>query len=372
MARAANEIADEEFDDADLSTETADDGAENDTPDADDGVDTGDAGDDAGDTADESRTLEPELPAEPDAEAADTAELPPEPDAEELEDPEEAEPVPFAELDGALNYAGAGVFVPEGAPLDRLRQQLEAFRSFGDERQDLTADIERLQTTRSAEASIAADVLELVFKDWEKLDVDGLYDWAIDFKARERDIRNDLREKYLDRQAEEVAQSRTARPRRASTPAAAQAATPADAAQAERVLGDTITAALTALYARPELATLTEADKTRLSARAAERSRQLTMVAADDSLGVHGIKKGDAYLNTQQIYEWANDIAATRAEERQTRSAAGSIAARNARRLGSGVARPPVPGAAARTKADPDEWKPATTREEWRARMEMD
>lgn len=367
MARKQNEIVDEEMPDDDGLLEAP---AEGDG----EGDETGTEGDPAApvDGEREGRTLEPELPEEPAEELEENPEELPELTDEEaatekLEEgavsDEDDEGEPFEDLEGALTFKGAGVFVPEGEPLERLRASLglatRGQEAWTQERTQLAEQVRELTEIRSAEADVAADLMELVFKDFAAMDEDALYEWAVNFKAKEGQLRNDIREKWLERREKDIE-------RRASRrdPVVVER----ERAQAIEQVQTTIASTLDELYKRPELANLTKEDKVRLLARAKERAPQLTLRAADDSMIQFGIKKGEPYLNAQQMYEWALDRAEVRDSEKVKRGADKA----NARRLGKGKLRT-VPGGAgtARSKA-PDgeeEHQPAKTREEWLARM---
>lgn len=315
--------------------------------------------------ADDDDASEPAHDDEASDEASDDDEAPGQEDGEE-EDEEEFESEPFAELEGALHYKGSGVLVPEGPALERLRQQLGLAAHGSGRMSELERELEELRTTRTAETEVAGDVLELVFKDFATMDEDALYEWVVNFKANEAKLREQIRSKYLDRREAELNARATRR-----DPAELQRAAEAEQAQ----VATAATATLETLYQRPELATLTAADKTVLATRVQARLAQLTRVAADASLEQFGIKQGEPYLDAQQMYEWALDRAEARADERGRRTNAKAVADVNRRKLGKagGTKAPAGPGKG-RTKAADGEpaYTPPKDRAEWLARMEMD
>jgi hypothetical protein len=368
--RQPNEIADEEMPDDEGLLETPAAPDDDPAPAPDD--------DDEGDQ--EPRPLEPDMPEEP---AEDEGDVTPEPkpgeegeELKELTDDEAGTDVadtdaeddgkPFEELEGAVVYDGAGVFIPEGAPLDRLRQSLglatQGSQEWTRERTQLTERVKELTETRGAEAMVAADVMELVFKDFATMDADQLYEWAVQFKEKEAGLRLEIREKLLERQEQQLEARKAYR-----APADIERERTAGVAQIQTTIAST----LEQLYTRPELANLTKEDKTKLLARANERAQQLAVQARDDSMIQFGIKKGELYLNAQQIYEWALDRAEVRDSEKTRRG----VDIKNSRKLGKGkLSKAPGGGGAPRSTGGDEggEWKPAATREEWLARMEAD
>lgn len=348
----AAESADE---DDDASTPAAETPADDDTDPAQEPAPDGDDDD----------ASEPSEPA-PDDAASDEDDDAPGPEGEQETEEEDLESEPFAELEGALHYKGSGVLVPEGPALERLRQQLGLAAQGSGRMPELERELEELRTTRTAETEVAGDVLELVFKDFATMDEDALYEWAVNFKANEQRLRDQIRTKYLDRREQELTARATRR-----DPAEVQREQEAMQAQ----VTTTATATLDNLYTRPELATLTAADKTVLAERVKARLPQLTLVAADASLEEFGIKKGDRYLDAQQMYEWALDRAEARADERGRRTNAKAVAEANRRKLGkTGGPKTPAGPGKGRTKAAEGEeaYTPPKDRAEWLARMEMD
>jgi hypothetical protein len=366
--RAPNEIVDEELDD----DEGLIDAPVDDTDPAPDGDDTP-----AADGDGEGRTIDPELPEEP-AEGEEGEELEKPAEGEEGEklpeltdeeagaevDPAAAavddEGEPFEALDGARVFKGAGVFIPEGEPLERLRTSLgmaaRGSEEWTRERTELAEQVRELREVRGAEAEVAADVLELVFKDFAAMDEDALYEWAVQFKANEARLRTDIREKLLDRK-EKALERRASR----RDPAEVERERTAAVEQVQ----STIAATLETLYQRPELKNLTKEDKVKLLARSNERASQLAVQAPDDSMIQFGIKKGELYLNAQQIYEWALD----RAEVRDSAKLARGVDVVNARKLGKGKLGNAPGGARGARSAAPveEERRRPQTREEWLA-----
>jgi hypothetical protein len=365
-------IVDEEMEELEASPPADDDTATDDDAESTESDDATEQTPEDGSAADDA---DDEQPDDDDGEAAEGDEPESDDDDDDAADEDDpAEPFEFKgdkathTLEGAEYYPGKGIWMPETA-LPKLREQLAAAvrhtGSWQTEKAALESQIAEVQADASEQVKVAESVVELVFKDFDGMDEDQLYEWAVNFKRNQSALKAEVRGRMIDAREKKL----TEREHAVNQPRPEEVE-----AERERYTGyvtEQITGVFDQVFLDPAMAVLTQGDKQKLLDRA--KSNPLAHVrVADRDMPEFGIVKGETYISTAELKQWAMDRAEVRAEEASNRTVGEKVRTANKRKLGSGPKKKtpaPVVGSTATSEEDETELSYEQKRARWRDRM---